>query len=102
MTPSNFTVFTRQHGLYRKGVGPVAVQDLAKLVQAPVPVIAQESWRDRSRKPTTLTNMGVLIRAGLAKRDGDHYRATQEGVEWLGKIIELQILPIPETTSLHS
>lgn len=102
MTPARFTETTRQHGLYRKGVGLGAVQDLATLVQAPVLVISPTSWHERSKKPTTITHMGALIRAGLAKRDGDHYRATQEGVEWLGQIVELQILPIPETTSLKS
>jgi hypothetical protein len=102
MNPPRFTETTRQHGLYRKGVGLGAVQDLAALAQAPVPVMPPTSWHERSKKPTTITHMGVLIRAGLAKRDGDHYRATPEGVEWLGKIIELQILPIPQTNILQS
>jgi hypothetical protein len=102
MIPARFTETTRQHGLYRKGVGLGAVQDLAALAQTPVPVIPPTSWHERSKKPTTITHMGALIRAGLAARDGDHYRATQEGVAWLAKIIELQILPIPETTSLKS
>lgn len=94
MTPARFTETTRQHGLYRKGVGLGAVQDLAAIAQAPAPVIPPTSWHERSKKPTTITHMGTLIRAGLAARDGDHYRATQEGVEWLGKIIELNIITL--------
>ena len=94
MTPARFTETTRQLGLYRKGVGLGAVQDLAALAQTPVPVMPPSNWHERSKKPTTITHMGALIRAGLAKRDGDHYRATQEGVEWLGKIIELNIITL--------
>lgn len=102
MTPAQFTKATRLYGLYRKGIGIGAMRDLAKLIQAAAPVIAQTSWHDRSRKPSTLAHLGALISAGLAVRDGDHYRATPEGIEWLGKIIDLQIFTIPETTSLKS
>lgn len=102
MTLYQFTVATRRHGLYRKGIGLEATRELALLVQKPVPVIKPTSWHDRSVAPSCLKWMGKLITAGFAKLDGDHYRATQEGVAWLAKIIELQILPIPETTSLQS
>lgn len=51
----------------------------------------RESWRGLFKRP-----------AGFAKLDGDHYRATQEGVEWLGKIVELQILSIPQSNILQS
>ena len=94
MIPARFTETTRQQGLDRKGVGLGAVHNLAKLVLATVPVIPPTSWHERSKRPTTITHMGALIRAGLAKRDGDHYRATPEGVEWLGKIIELNIITL--------
>lgn len=102
MTPARFTETTRQHGLYRKGMGIEATRELALLVQTPVPVVKPKSWHERSVAPSCLKWMGKLIAAGFAQRDGDHYRATQKGVEWLGKIIDLQILPIPQTTSLQS
>lgn len=100
MTPLRFTLLTRQHGIYRRGVGLAAAQDLAKLTKKPVPVIPRV-WADRAKKPCELVHMGVLINAGLAVLKGDHYHATPEGAEWLEKITALQILSIPETTSLQ-
>lgn len=96
MTPVQFTKTTRQHGLYRKGMGLEATRELALLVQAPVPVIKPTSWHERSVAPSCLKWMGKLITAGFAKLDGDHYRATPEGQSWLGKLIEHNIIT-PET-----
>lgn len=94
MTPAQFTNTTRQYGLDRKGMGIEATRELALLIQAPVPVIKPKSWHERSIHPSCLKWMGKLIAAGFARLDGDHYRATQEGVEWLGKIIELNIITL--------
>lgn len=102
MTPARFTETTRQHGLYRRGMGLEATRDLATLVQAPVPLLPRDDAGDRKKQPSRLKWMGKLITAGFAKLEGDHYRATPEGVEWLGKIIERRLLPIPQTTSLQS
>jgi hypothetical protein len=93
MTPAQFNEGTRQHGLYHKSVGLVAAQSLAALIQEPTLVLTQKSWRDRSKKPSSLAHMGALIRAGLARRVGDHYRATDAGREWLGKLIEAKLFP---------
>lgn len=91
MTIYQFTVATRRHGLYRKGMGLEATRELAVLVQQPVPVIKPTSWHDRSVAPSCLKWMGKLITAGFATLDGDHYRATPEGQSWLGKLIEHNI-----------
>lgn len=96
MTIYQFTVATRRHGLYRKGMGLEATRELALLVQQPVPVIKPKSWHERSIAPSRLKWMGKLIVAGFAKLDGDHYRATPEGQSWLGKLIEHNIFT-PET-----
>jgi len=102
MTPYQFNEATRQHGLYLRGVGIGAAQDLKELAAAPVPIVPKAGWNDRSKKPTTLAHMGALIRAGLAKLEAGHYRATPEGTAWLGKIIERRLLPIPETNILQT
>lgn len=100
MTPLRFTLLTRQHGIYRKSVGLAAAHDLAKLTKKPAPMI-RRVWDDRAKKPCELVHMGVLINAGMAVLKGDHYHATPQGVEWLEKLTALQILTIPETTSLQ-
>lgn len=100
MTPLRFTLLTRQHGIYRRSVGLAAAHDLAKLAKKPAPMI-RRVWADRAKRPCELVHMSILINAGMAELIGDHYHVTPQGVEWLEKIIALQILSIPETTSLQ-
>jgi hypothetical protein len=94
MTPTTFTNRTRKLGLHRRYIGPDAVAELAQVVQAPVPCVPKAGWEDRSKPPSTLRSMGKLIAAGLARLnpDANHYEATDDGREWLGKIIESGIL----------
>lgn len=103
MTSSRFTETTRELGLHKTGVGLTSAVDLAKLIESGgVPMIRRTDYEKRSNTPSPLSGVRALIRVGLAKLDGDHYRATPEGREWLAKIREHNLLPIPETTSLHS
>ena len=94
MTPTTFTNRTRKLGLHRRYIGPDAVAELAQVVQAPGPCVPKAGWEDRSKPPSTLRSMGKLIAAGLARLnpDANHYEATDDGREWLGKIIESGIL----------
>lgn len=94
MTPTTFTNRTRKLGLYRKHIGPDAVSELAQIVQTPFPCIAKAGWEDRSKAPSTLRSMGKLIAAGLAylNREASQYEATDDGREWLGKIIDSGLL----------
>ena len=100
MTPLRFTLLTRQHGIYRRSVGLAAAHDLAKLAKKPAPMI-RRVWADRAKRPCELVHMSILINAGMAELIGDHYHVTPQGVEWLEKLTALQILSIPETTSLQ-
>ena len=97
MTPTTFTNQTRKLGLYRKNIGPDAVSELAQIVQTPFPCIAKAGWEDRSKSPSTLKSMGKLIAAGLAylNSEAKQYEVTNEGRDWLGKIIDSGILTTP-------
>lgn len=94
MTSTTFTNRTQRLGLYKKNIGPDAVSELAQLVQKPFPCIAKAGWEDRSKAPSTLKSMGKLIAAGLAylNREAKQYEATDDGRDWLGKIIDSGIL----------
>jgi len=94
MTPTTFAKHMRKKGLYIKYIGLDAVDDLSQVVQAPFPCVAKAGWEDRSKAPSTLKSMGKLIAAGMARLNPDakQYEATDDGREWLGKIIDSGIL----------
>lgn len=80
---SAFTVACRKHGLTKKGVGLMALQNLLQLREAPSP---SRPLNHNARAPfCSLRYIGPLIANGLAAFDkaAQHYCITEPGLDWL-------------------
>lgn len=89
---SAFTVKCRKLGVIKPNVGLKGLMDLIELSKAPA--LARPIDHNRRTSFCDLKHVGVLIAQNLAafNRQHQHYEITDEGRDWLQKLIELKII----------
>lgn len=89
--PAEYTMLLRKHGLDKPGLGTAAVMDLQALQSGPVD--ARPGNRNSSRKRSSFTTLGHLIRHKMAVFNAGKYEITKEGVAWLAALEGANCLP---------